>query len=74
MGSTCINFITSGFDGKINDTDIYRVTKYSGGSNSDLGNLLGTDLKQILKNYSYDKDLEMFFSKAGNVGYDVKPV
>lgn len=52
MGSTGTNFIISGFDGKINDVDTYKVTKYSDGSNSDLGNLLGTDLKQILKNYS----------------------
>lgn len=53
----------------------YEVTKYTAsGKCFKYGILPETDVKQIIKGYTYDEDLEMWFSKAGNIGYDVKEV
>lgn len=47
----------------------YKVEKYTQTDNSELGNLPYEDVKRILKNYAYDEMMDMYFSKAGNIGY-----
>ena len=60
---------------KIESKKFYRVTKYlSNGSDSDMGVLPGTDVKNILKGYSFDDQWGMWYSNRANVGYDVQEV
>lgn len=58
---------------KIEAKKTYKVTKYLvDGCTSDIGELDGTDVKSLLKGYSYDETYGMWFSKAAKIGYDVE--
>lgn len=52
----------------------FEVTKYTKNKVYRYGVLPETDVKAILKGYTYDSDLKMWFNKSGNIGYDVKEI
>lgn len=60
---------------EIKKEKLYKVEKYpANGKSTDLGILPGTDVKSILKGYTYDSTFEMWFSGKANIGYDIEEV
>lgn len=59
---------------------VYRVQRFSTGSaakrypDADFGNLPGSDVKSILNGYTYDADMDMWFSKHCLIGYAVTEI
>ena len=48
----------------------YEVQKLaSNGNDTNLGILSGEDVKKLLKGYTYDEEMELWFSAKANVGY-----
>ena len=62
----------------IDPSKAYRVRRFSTGSatkrypDCDLGVIQGSDLKLILKNFSYDQGFGMWFSPKSTIGYSVE--
>ena len=57
----------------IDITKTYKVTKFAK-TDTDLGNLPGTDVRKMLKGYTYDEDFGIWYSPAANIGYSVEEV
>ena len=60
----------------INTNDTYKVTKYVYRSSDvdtfNLGFLTGSDVKNLIKGYTFDDVFEMYFSNACTIGYEIK--
>ena len=56
----------------IDNNATYEVTKYDRNITTEVGPLPGADVKALLKGYTYDETFEMWFSKRGTIGYDVR--
>lgn len=52
----------------------YRVKKYTQEATMDCGLLPESDVKKLLKGYTYEPDFEMYFSKKANFAYTVEEV
>ncbi len=52
----------------------YKVVKYTADTSSDCGILNGDDVHAVLKGFTYDEELEMYFNQSGKIGYDVQEV
>lgn len=50
---------------------LYKVTKYTVDTVGDCGILNGDDVHAVLKGFTYDEELEMYFNQSGKIGYDV---
>lgn len=59
---------------------VYSVRRFSTGSatkrypDADFGNLPGYEVKSILRGYTYDADMDMWFSKSYLIGYAVTEI
>lgn len=52
----------------------YKVTRYEAGAIKDYGVMEEQDVKRILEHYSYDADMDMWFSPACKVAYTIEEV
>lgn len=53
----------------------YRVKKFPYGHKpQDFGILPESDVKELLKGFKYDRELEMWFNRKATVGYDIQEV
>ena len=55
----------------IDITKTYTVIAYTTNSTTKLGNLPGTDVKNILKGYTYDADFGLWFTPKATKSYEV---
>lgn len=56
---------------KIDINKLYNVERYTEKDTRDYGTLYGSDVKKILRGYTYNEEFEMWFSKKGTIGYYV---
>lgn len=59
-------------DMKIEASKTYRMAKITKDEYLDYGTLPGTDVKRILKGYSYDEEFDLWFSKGNKIGYELE--
>lgn len=62
--------------GKIYADRVYSVEKFTESGNGDrnYGALPGSDVKSMLRGYTYNQDLDMWFTKSGRTGYSITEV
>ena len=59
---------------------VYSVKRFSTGRatkrypDADFGNLSGSEVKTILRGYTYDADMDMWFSKSRLIGYAITEI
>lgn len=49
----------------------YTVTKFTSKKTLNYGRLPESDVKALLKGYKYDEDMELWFSPANHMAYEV---
>ena len=50
----------------------YKVEKYTSKNEyANYGTMSGDDVHAIIKGFSYDSELDMYFNKTGSIGYSV---
>ncbi len=50
----------------------YNVTKWENGNEKDYGCLPESDVKRLLKGYTYDEELDMWFTPKANNAYYIE--
>lgn len=49
----------------------FYVTKFTSKETLDYGRLPESDVKALLKGYKYDEDMELWFSPANHMAYEI---